>query len=79
MTNIGVVRNIEAFMKQFAENKSVQTLDLTDNEIGNSAGKVIISMMKSQAEKKDINTWSDNLRKSNQRSKSKKNKSGVLQ
>lgn len=63
MSNINIVKNIEIFMKHFGENNSVQTLDLTDNDIGSTAGKMIVNMMKSQAEKKDVNQWSDNLRR----------------
>lgn len=63
-------------MKHFGQNNSVQTLDLTDNEIGSTAGKMIINMMKSQAEKKDVNSWTDNLRKST--TAAKRSKSNVL-
>ena len=53
---------MQLLMKGFQKNDTIQSLDLTDNEITDIEGMTVLNMIKFQAEKRDNEIWSCGLR-----------------
>lgn len=53
ISNLNTQKAMNAFMKGFEKNDSVEILDLADNEISDDAGVCVLNMIKAQSEKRD--------------------------
>ena len=56
--------NLEGLMKGVNENESIETINLSDNDLNDQEGLFIVRYIKNQAEKRENALWRTGLRHS---------------